>query len=108
MLHLVFGAFKGFRDGFKSDSQFPLVDRHRGVSVGPAGQLNILTVQVPVSIKPFNLHLGFICKEGTVMSAQPLQNMIIKLIDTVATLLNHNKTSEANSFTPHLFMVPTK
>lgn len=45
-------------------SQFPLVDGDRGVGIGSAGQLNILTVQVPVFIKALNLHLRFVCKGG--------------------------------------------
>lgn len=40
--------------------EFPLVDRDRGVSISTAGQLNILTVQVPVSIKPLDRHHGLI------------------------------------------------
>lgn len=56
---------------FSQDSQFPLVDGDRGVSISPAGQLNILTVQVPVSIKALDLHLRFICKEGTSLSVHP-------------------------------------
>lgn len=51
-------------------SQLPLVDGDRRVSVSPARQLHVLAVQVPVSIKALNLHIGFICKNATRNSAQ--------------------------------------
>lgn len=43
------------------NSQFPLVDGDSRVGVCVAGQLHILSIQIPVPVKPLNLHLWFIC-----------------------------------------------
>jgi len=56
----------------QSDSQFPLVDGDRGVGISLTGQLNIQTVQVPVSIKALDLHLRFVCKRDTLESIHRL------------------------------------
>lgn len=48
-------------DSKEYNSQFPLVDGDSRVGVCVAGQLHVLSIQIPVPIKTINLHLWFIC-----------------------------------------------